>query len=64
MKLIQKGQAFKDRSTLWKCNSCNSIYEAQMFEGRYFTDQRDGDCVIFTCPNCRTENWVSVDLFK
>lgn len=56
MKVIKKGPDPKPYR--WECWECKSLIEAEIGEGRFVADPRDGDCIVFMCPVCKREEWV------
>lgn len=44
------------------CKDCKSLLEVEAQDGRFVSDSRDGDAYVFTCPICKTENWVAASL--
>lgn len=44
------------------CVGCNAKLEAQPGEGRFVAGDRDGDAIVFTCPECRRQNWVAASI--
>lgn len=41
---------------------CRAVLEVSAADLTYRHDSRDGDAVSFVCPECKREEWVSVDL--
>lgn len=64
MKIIKRGRSVRERSTEWNCQACNSTIEAKRSEGEFFSDQRDGDAIIFVCPVCDEKNYIDITKFK
>ncbi len=64
MKIISPGKIPEEKSCEWTCKNCKAIIEAKVSEGRFVYDQRDGDAVVFICPQCEINNWVSIGKFK
>lgn len=61
MKVLRKPE------TNWKkevtCSQCAAHLEIEIGDfARYVNDQRDGDAVTFSCPCCKSEQWVAVSL--
>ena len=52
MRIIKKGKLPEDKEARFSCYKCKSEIEAKQSEGGYVNNQRDGDFVKFTCPNC------------
>jgi len=63
MKVIKSGKLPEEKSCQWTCKKCRAVIEAMKKEGKIFHDQRDGNAVIFNCPECHTENYVDEKLF-
>ena len=64
MKIVRRGRIPGDDPAEWECKKCHSLISSRMFEGKYTPDSRDGDCVVFKCPVCSEENWVSASRFR
>lgn len=62
MKIISVGKRPDEKTATVHCR-CNTVFEFAKNEGRYVSDQRDGDCIAIKCPTCGQENWVDVRLF-
>jgi RNase P subunit RPR2 len=61
--VIEKREPKKVRKQ-FNCRECRSTLEASANDGRYVSDQRDGDCIAITCPVCGKENWLDTKFFK
>ena len=64
MEVIKPGRKPENKQHEWTCKNCKAVVRAKMGEGRYQSDQRDGDAIVYKCPECKTENWVAVSLFR
>ena len=53
-----------ERSKVHKstCSVCRTIVELEPRDCEYRIDDRDGDAVVWLCPTCTHENWVSLDV--
>lgn len=63
MKIIRRGPKDSELTHRWTCRKCGSLIEAKRSEGRDIADDRDGDAIVFKCPVCEREHWVSKEKF-
>lgn len=60
MKILSKPKKnAKYRDT---CDGCSVRVELEKADTSYRSDPRDGDAVVWKCPECKRENWVSVNV--
>ena len=64
MKVLKHGKLPEKKKCEWTCKNCLARVEAMKKEGEMLYDQRDGNAVIFVCPECKVENYVDEKLFK
>lgn len=57
MEIISNGLP-KDIKYTMKCRKCKTISVGDYSEGRFVHDPRDGDALVFNCPNCGAEMWA------
>jgi hypothetical protein len=62
MKVLRPGRG--RTKVQWACTGCDALIESTQDEGRGVSDQRDGDAVVFICPECGKENWIDVRQFN
>lgn len=64
MRIIKNG--LDPKPYRWTCRECKSLIEAQRSEGREVVDPRGRReaLVVFVCPICQHEQWVSEEKFK
>lgn len=58
MKIIKRGEIPEERVFRFECQHCHTVAEATAKEGRFSSDQRDGDARVFKCPVCDRDVWV------
>lgn len=64
MEVIKPGKKPEDRQCEWSCSNCNAVIRSRQGEGEYKSDQREGDAIVYKCPECQVKNWVAVSLHK
>lgn len=64
MKILKKGKKPSGLQATAECQECDCKFRFAQSEARFFGDPRDGDAYVVNCPECKHENWVSVDLFR
>ena len=64
MKVIVRRSAHEIHPFRFDCKHCTSTLETTKEEGRFFSNQRDGDCYVFKCPVCGTDNWVAARVVR
>lgn len=60
MKVLKTKKKWNKKFTCSHCETRVQV-EASDFE-RIVYDDRDGNAVVFTCPTCKREQWISIDL--
>lgn len=64
MKIIKRGKLPSEGEAEWTCRNCQSAIKSKRSEGKFESDQRDGDFVRVSCPVCGHEKCISVKLYK
>lgn len=59
MRITRMGRLPEDKEYSFVCAKCDTIAEAKKSEGRLVYDNRDGNALVFICPLCKCEVWVS-----
>ncbi len=63
MKILYNARTAKNWKRVCDCKDCGSKLKINARDLRPAPfDQRDGAAYIFTCPVCKTENWIAADL--
>lgn len=57
MRVIKQPDPVKEMES--KCDYCRTVVGCLPEDCRYFSDQRDGDAVVWECPTCRKTNYVA-----
>lgn len=52
MRIIKKGIKPEEKIHRVTCHHCKTEFEFSVAEGKITYDQRDGDSVSISCPNC------------
>lgn len=52
MKIIERGTPPSEREWKFSCSICRTIFECTQKEGRFQSDQIDGDTLATSCPVC------------
>lgn len=65
MKVLEEPKETGPRSYTFHCGKtrCRAKLQASEHEGKFHSDQRDGDCLEFTCPRCGTATYVNADRY-
>lgn len=58
IKVLKQGTPPEEKVYQATCQRCGSELEFQQKDGRYVSDQRDGDAIVVKCPVCNSEVWV------
>ena len=53
MKIIKQGKLPETELYVITCRNCRTEFEFERGEGRYISDQRDGDSIEIACPLCK-----------
>lgn len=64
MRIIREGILPEEYVACPTCLHCNCHFECTRNEGKYISDQRDGDCIQFDCPTCKRYVYVDTKQFK
>lgn len=64
VKIITEGEHPEDVRIQRNCTKCNSLLEFSRNDGKFISDQRDGDCVEILCPFCGNKLYVASREFK
>ena len=63
MEILKRGEVrAKTHDTI--CGNCNSHLRVGKCDGKYVSDQRDGDYIDTNCPVCGNRLTISVSLFR
>jgi len=55
MKIIRQGLIPEEVVYRTECSKCDTEFEFTQKEGKYNSDQRDGDYISINCPTCGTQ---------
>lgn len=61
MRIIKSG---KKRVTHVATCQCNCSFEFEKKEAEFISDQRDGDCYVINCPECKAPVWIDASLMR
>lgn len=64
MKIIRSVKQELDKEAEAECFKCRCQFSFQAKEAKFQSDQRDGNAYVIDCPECKSQVWVSVMLFK
>lgn len=60
VEIIKKGRLAADAKYTMHCPQCETVARFEKKEGREVFDQRDGDALVFNCPECKKELWCDI----
>lgn len=64
MKILIRGNRHENKTAIVGCHNCGSKLEVHQNDGKYVSDQRDGDYRAFDCPVCLKPLTCGVKFFK
>jgi RNase P subunit RPR2 len=44
------------------CKNCGCLVELTASDVRFVADPRDGNAIVWKCPDCNEETWVSTNV--
>lgn len=59
MKIIQRGHLPENVPVRLTCRRCHTLFEFEVREATYTSDQREGDYYHIACPLCSRQCFVS-----
>ena len=52
MEIIEQGKLPEEQKYQVRCKNCKTLFRFKRSEGKYISDQRDGDSIEVKCPLC------------
>ncbi len=61
VEVLKKGR-YQNPEIKVDCPHCGARMKYKKSEGREVTDNRDGDAVVFKCPECKEDIWLAASI--